>query len=305
MISTAIYKLDVHDVQWDVAHLFEHLLIHAWHTHLIVNNLNSSLYGWVRGATFEQYIFLDTGFYDKRTAELFDDFVHSSLRFSAIEIEKSLADIGAEEKSEFSITDTQRLHQEIIHLSDRLSSHKTVADITQKPGSCLKSKKASKRYRDVTLLIRAHGLNDNEQVAFLRLKVILIDIISRSLKDKYVCYEQGNSALTRNDQDMGYISKLTLGVGQGTLSELATYLMLTIKQFQVERDWSQIELHLKTYADEALWKSISIEYYRETGIAASPDEVAELTTKRTIQSIFSKITIEATPHNSVNDKWIQ
>lgn len=104
---------------------------------------------------------------------------------------------------------------------------------------------------------------------------------------------------------MGYISKLTLGVGQGTLSELAAYLMLTIKQFQVERDWSQIELHLKTYADEALWKSISIEYYRETGIAASPDEVAELTTKKTVQSIFSKITIEATLHDSANDKWIQ
>lgn len=305
MISRAIHTLDVNDVQWDVAHLFEHLLIHAWHAYLVDNNYNPSLYGWVQGETFEEYLFIDAGFYDTRTASLFGSFIGTRLQFSSNEIDKSLAEIGAEEKSKFSIIDKQHLQQDIALLSNRLLSGKDNKENTHKSDICLDSKKMSKRYRDITLLISGNDLSKTEQIVFLRLRTIVIDIVSHALKDKYVCYEQGSSALVRNNQDMGYISNVTLETGQAKRRELAAYLTSSVQQFQVEKGWSQIEMHLKVFAEEPLWKDVSIEYYRETGILTSPSEIAMLATKEVILSIFSKVTIEAIPHDKNSDQWIR
>lgn len=301
MISTAIYKFDIHGTQWDVAHLYEHLLIEAWHDELIKNGYGNALFGWVTGETFEDFLFFDAGFYDPGVAKLFDTFIYSGPSFSVKNIEKSLAVIGAEEGVEFTVTDMDILYAEI----QRLSSHSAPSASIKDLPILLQFQKKANLYRDVSLVIAANDLSDVEQKLFLRFKAMLIDIINRAIASKYIAYGQGHSEFAKRDENIAYMSKITLKKGQGTLAQLADNLQSVVRDFPVEENWSQIATHIKVYASEPLWRASSIEYYRETGITTTPIEIANLATIENVQSLFSKISIEARLHDDLHDKWIK
>ena len=304
MISTAFYKLDVRDTQWDVAHLFEHLLINSWHVNVVQNQYSDALFGWTRGGTFEDYIFLDVAFYDGHVAELFDTFIHSKPSFTIAEIEKSLAEIGAEEKAEFIITDMIALRQVLEKLSHRLALGGFADNPSQENPILILSKKKASRYRDIALTVTGNGLSDVEQMLFLRIKVLLIDIISCAMSRSYASYGRGHSALVRRDESIAYMSKITLKRSQGTLARFTDNLRASIHDFPVEENWPQIAAHMKVYASEPLWRAVSIDYYRETGIIATPIEIANLATRENVQTLLSKVTVQAHPYSSTYDQWI-
>lgn len=303
MIYTAVHSLDVRNTQWDTAHLFEHLFINAWYTHLASNGYSDALFGWMLGDTFEEYIFIDSGFYDKEVAALFDDYVHTSRDFSLAEINSSLADIGAEDKIEVTISDLQHLQQELSELS-RSFANNSSSNI-EASSDLLHSKANAAIYRDIDIITSGNDLTPDEQKVFLRLRTILIELISRALSNIYVHYDRGHTPLAKQGNDMAFLTKNTLKTNQGTLNQLAAELESAIHDFSVDAHWPEIAQHFAAYSHESLWKSAVIELYRDTGIVTTTEEITSLATKETIQSILQKISIRANPHDNANDKWIR
>ncbi len=306
MISTAIYKLDVRDVQWDVAHLFEHLFIRAWYAHLADRGYNNALFGWVRGETFEERLFIDAGFYDVAVAQMFNDYLHRARSFDSSEIDAALADIGIEELSEITVSDMQRVQLELQKLSARFTST-TDADASlrpSQPNTYITLDDDAAQYHDVSLLITGENLSSSEQIVFLRLKVLLIDIINRSIGERYGYYEHGHSALNRHDKSMGYMSKITIRKSEVTLDTLEAHLNKSLRAFSARDNWLQISNHINAFANEPLWRNAPIEYFRETGIVTDTKEISELTVSDRVESILAKITIRVTPHDIASDQWI-
>ncbi|HUC96233.1 MAG TPA: hypothetical protein VMR16_01030, partial [Candidatus Saccharimonadales bacterium] len=65
MLYTSLIKVDVSDIDWQVAHLFEHMVINSFYQKAVSDNIRTEMLGWVNGETFNEVLFFDIGFYDK------------------------------------------------------------------------------------------------------------------------------------------------------------------------------------------------------------------------------------------------
>ncbi len=304
MISTRFYTLDTHDLSWEEAHLFEHVLLNAWDEHIPTLGYHNGLYGWVGGKTFENYVFIDAGFYDEHVAVLFDNFIKSSPTFTDTQIRYSLAEIGAEDKALFEILHFDELKQKLSRASAALATGSSLA-VKDIPMPSISSQRNAAAYRDISLVVIGHDLTGEEQVVLQRLKAMIIDYIIVTMNKKYCNYPRGHSALRDNKQDIGYFTKITLAKGQGSLKHLSEYVESELHMFPVKQHWEQIATHFEVFAHEALWKTNPIDYYRNTGIVTTVEEIARLATPKTVASIIAKLTVEARPHNKVSDQFTE
>lgn len=305
MIFTAIHRLDVRDIQWDVAHLFEHLFIRSWHTHLVNCGYSDALFGWMRGETFEGYLFIDAGFYDTEVAHLFDKYISSIPVFDDAQIQAALNDISIEELSVATVNDMSRLRQDLQKLSTRMAS-RTSADESSYDTSveCITFKTDEGQFCDLALIVAGEDLSKQEQIVFLRWKVLLIDIINHFIMNKYGYYGHGHSDLDMHGRSIGYMSKITIRQDEVAIDDLENYLNASLKKFSVIDNWSQISTHVNAFAHEPLWRNSVIEYFRQTGLVTSVDEIHKFADANCIQSIIAKTTVRVTSYDSANDQWI-
>lgn len=302
MINTTIRKLTTTNVDWHVAHFFEHVVINEWYAHLEANGYHPALFGWIEGETFEDRLFISAEFYEDKVHDLFNAYIHSDLKLTDQVIQKSLDDIGAEEQSFVSVRSNVRLREQLENLMHDFSSKKHIS--IKKSESFLDIQENSTLYNDISLIITAEKLTHNEQIVLLRFKVIIIDIIRYFIGTRYAYYNQGNSPFARSDHSMSFVSKITFRDGQSSLEVFAQYLQKNVQDFPINKHWGQIEAHFYEFAREPLWRDVALEYYRETGIDTTPNEISTLATADTIKSILSKISIQAKLHDPVLDQWI-
>ncbi len=92
---------------------------------------------------------------------------------------------------------------------------------------------------------------------------------------------------------MAFICDIVFKNNQVTLKELSQFVKKQLRSFSLEMYWQQVELHFKEFSHEPLNRANAIEYYGETGIDTTIEEIAQLATRENIASILAKITVLA------------
>lgn len=288
MILTSVNRLDTSDTQWQVVHLFEHILINRFYSELERNNISPALAGWVQADAFEKQLFIETGFYNKKSQDLFNTFLMDKSGFTATEIERAIDVIQSEDKVSIAINSTTELASELQKLLDRSWNNATPSLNDNAKITPLAAKQRPGKFRDITIETRATSLTADEQKLMLRLQTILIDIAFHALRSVPGAYSRGDSPLARQGDAVGFLSHYTTPNDISTKS-IQQLLSNTVSSFDIEQHLSAINDHFTAYAKEPLWQAMSTDYYRETGIITSTAEVASLATKDTIQSLLSKV----------------
>ena len=301
MIYTALNKLDTSDVQWEIAHLFEHLVVEGFYRTLADQGIRPDLAGWVQADTFEDMLFIDTGFYNKQTDTLFSRYIETLPQFSDDLIAHCLSTIEVEERSLVRVQNQDILHRELTKLVKRPWNRPNPQFTPATPA--LTISRSAKSFRDITIETHAYGLTVAEQKVFLRLRTILIDHIFHALRISGI-YARGDSSSFREDGHMAFLSQFTIKRGVLTLKDVEHKLQNTFSAFAVPEAMSAIQDHFTAFAAESLWVSVPVEYYRTTGILTSTKEIARLADEPTITSILSKVSFVVRAYRPTDSDYI-
>lgn len=293
MVIVSHYQLNTEGIAWDVAHVYEHALIHGARKYLRLHGINLDLCGWIVGETFEKYLFIDGGFYDTEVAELFDAYMQDVTNLMLEDVTTAISTVQAEERSMFA-GDAQSVFSVCTKLrksgwSDENSLDTMPIESTQQLFS-----KCAHKFRTITVAVGAKKLDAADQKVFLRLKPILLDIVYSYLSQRTTPYEVGVSDLTSRQeaQAIGFFAMYTIPRQRLQLTELTQHAVRHIASYPVKQYEKELLLYFDGFAYEQLWKKFSVEYYRETGIATTPEEIRSLASIERIATIFSRIEVE-------------
>jgi hypothetical protein len=279
-------RLDTSDTQWQVAHLFEHLIIHDFFAHIERLGIDPSMIIWINGETFESQLYLDAVFYDKYHHGIFNSYIRNIPSFSDDSINYCLAAISAEGKINLTVEDRTKLTFELDKLRER-KWNKTITDSKSEPLHVLSERRSSKSFRDITIITSFLDLTEDEQKLLLRLRILAMDLATVALLPIPGIYHRGHSDMLRNESDMAFMSQLTISRGT-SVKHLQDHLK-SVQTFLNHIDMDSIRKHFDAFNSEPLWQNAPIDYYRSTGIITTNDEIANLATRNNIISLFAKI----------------
>jgi len=175
MLFTYVHHKEYSNTSWDVAHLYEHLVTHAFQSYLNSLNIYPGLIGHVSGDTFEHIVFLNATFYNKQVADAYERFLATSILVDIPSIAQILLEIEAEEKVTFTIRDKAKFDEQLRSITtepwisnDSLASR--FVDETAAPEIVLRAKRTAEEFRDGVVGIYADvdDLDNDEQTLFLR-----------------------------------------------------------------------------------------------------------------------------------------
>ncbi len=151
--------------------------------------------------------------------------------------------------------------------------------------------RSAKSFRDITIGACVSGASAEEMKVWLRLRILILDTIASALDNSVAWYDRGTSPVRRdNDSAMaGFIAVYTVRRGVVTSVQLRKKLERTMAEIDIQRALQAAEAHRKPYATQELWRSATIEYWRHTGLDATPEEIAALMTPKRIQAILRKV----------------
>ena len=293
MTKISLQWLDISDVEWQVGHLFEHLVIRCFFEELKKTEHEPELAGWIDGEAFEDRVFLDAGFYDVKIHGLFLSYLNSLPVFSLDEIKKELLVMECEDYVKINISDQNKLHHELEKLSHRQWNTVIANPPTSRDAPpILTVKRDKKAFRDLSIIVHSSGLTDNEQKLFLRFRTIFTDMLNVYMRENIKSiYIHGYSATALRDHDMAYMSQITLPRGGATLPMLRSLLDGWLHKIDFDQLMPGIRVHFEAYKNNDLLQRIAIDYYRDTGITTTTEEIASLATYENITSLCSKIKI--------------
>ena len=283
------------NIDLNTVHLYEHLVIMGFYNYLEKTGTSTDLFGWINGQTFDKVMFIYSCFYNPNTAKLFDQYFASKLSFTEAEIDYCLATIEVEERSIAKVNKPQLLHDLEAVASLPWNKPSNIAPTILKSINFTKS---AKDYHDLTIEIELQSKNIDLQTLFLRVEVMIYDIIHLALQKNIISYVQGTSPVTIlsvNDLASS-IKVITVKNKTQTASEIQSICQTAIDNFDVKKNFKDIKRHFQIFAKEPLWQEINIFYYRYSGILTLNQEIANLATLKNIDTIFknTRITVHRT-----------
>lgn len=292
MITARHYQLDTRSTPWDIAHLFEHLIIRMSRDHLHENGYSRDFLGWFSGATFDECLFLDASFYQAEAAQVFDNFMQNIPVPTSKQLENSIKTVEAEEKSHFQISKEQLSH-EMAKLARRPWNESYSQTDTAEADKNITLRSGTKDFRDVSIIVMSESLSLEEKKLLMRLRTIIIDVINNKLLYDYAAYSRGDSPLYIRDNIGKFLSVYTVTRAPGRLTGLAAELTSYINDYPIRDHERELRIHFDTFADEALWQEMVVEYYRYGGVITTVEEIGSLASLDNVENIFKKIKIGA------------
>lgn len=289
MLNAKTYHLDTHSFDWDIVHLFEHLLIQGFFDILPQYGYRPELIGWVNGDTFEDMLFIDCGFYEPEVAQLFDDYMHDLPEFTEEQVQAILSTVECESQSIATITDMKACLSQLLILSK--STWSGESKTREVHPQVLKYKKSKRSFEEMRVIVSSKTLSEEEQKLFQRTYVIVYDIISRDLQKHQGVYFNDSSEVRSDDKGtFGFGFELTAKKpikAEYVVSAVAE----AIKKFPLAGHFSQVKAHFDTFADEPWLQNAPVDYYRYTGIVTTNREIADLATLENFESLLSKLEV--------------
>lgn len=303
MVYSKLYQLDTSDSEWQVAHLFEHLVIHKFYSMLASKGVHSEMIAWVNGKTFENTVFVDTLFYTRVLADQFDTFVTNLPSFSDDEIAYGIATLQAEDKIILTVNNVLALQSELAKLSKRDWNTRKLLKHGSSKQTILTEKQSAKDFRDIIIISKATNLTVTEQKVFLRLTILLMDVVTDSLSTIPGIYRGNDSDIVAQDKDMAFMTQYT--ITKGTALKQIQDAVSSATTVDDDHTKGVIDCHFKTFSAEPLWQGAPIEYFRQTGIITTNQEIAKLATFNVVKSILQKSSLEVQRMTSAHKSYFK
>ncbi len=311
MLYTYIHHKEYKGASWDVAHLYEHLVTRSFQSHLESLGVNPGLIGSLSGDTFEHIIFLNATFYDKSVADTYEHFMKTSAPTDSSFIPQALREIESEEKETFTLARDGEFDSQLASLAalpwvDNAKTASGVVDeSTTLPDAPFVIKRSAKDFRDIVVstYVKSDDLDEDGQVLFLRLSVIIGDIIGYTIRKELPgAYHVGLSPISKVNANMGSTQRIRFprNVTLRQIQETAEQALLDIN---VQQAMPLISAQLDEFADRATWRNIVVDYYRHTGILTNNNHISSLATPERITSIISKLKVHVHTMNEDEESW--
>ncbi len=291
MKAGALFK-PIKNFDNNLAHLYEHYLILDFHRKLGLDT--ASTFGWVGGKTFEDYLFIDYGFYNPKIEKSFTDYLSQKKDFNEKQILEALSIINLEDKIKYRITNLELL---ISQLEELENMPWNIDKNSQKPLPKVIKQIKQQEPSYITTTIKLNSDDPNLHKLFLRFKVIIDDIIQRNLDSNYPNYSQGFSPITIwNEGKYADFIKVNAfeAVEHNAILKLCQN---TIKNFDLEKNYQNIKHHFDYFREEPLWQDVQIDYYKYSGVITNNQKIAQLATIDNLQQILNKLSFEISKTN--------
>lgn len=276
----------------DMAHIFEHLFILKAKQHLAKNGFCVDLFGWMRGETFDQVIFIDAGFYEPATAACFDEFIKTPLVYDERDISLAMETVAIEEKSEFCVSIIEiKSHLHALALLRWDTNEQPNHNKTAAPQAIFT--KAARNFRTAAFEVILKNPTLSEQKVFFRLRPIIDDILDELCTKKFTVYPVGISDFSTDNTQNSFLSFKRFRSQSGSLAPLSKDLQVQLHSYISGDTWPAIGQHFAVFGTEPLWRTLATDLYWELGIITTTEEIATLATKERIETIFKKLTIKA------------
>lgn len=276
-------------------HLFEHLFIDNFLDYLQKNDVNPGLFGWIDGRVIQNYVFIDANFYTQKAAMLFDKYIKKDLTFTEQQISQSLQTVETEMRST-AIFNKKILIEDLTAIAMQCWNIKQKARIasSKKDISFAKNKKD---YRDITITVELRSKVLDLQKLFLRVYVIILDLLDIKLKKSLPFYSRGHSPITVLDGLPSGIKVATIKNDIKNIEEIQGICQKTIDNFNVKQNIIAIKRHFSIFANEPLLQNLMIHYYQYADIITNNQEITKLATQKNLQKLFRNIRITVNKTN--------
>lgn len=302
MITTRLYRLNISDIDWQTAHIFEHVLLAYFRPHLEAHGTNSDLYGWVNGETFSDQLFISGGFYNSKAATIFDDYINRLPVFSKATIQHAIQTVESEERKIITVNDWPLLLSQFDELRQRdWNNHETKTSVKS---VALNEKRDAAMFRSLTIGIGSAALSPDEIKLLCRFQVIISDMVENRLQEQYATYTTGRSELLEWKDGHAFFTRVTFKRKAATIKDITSASEKSLRQFDVAKNWADIQKHFETFAHEPDWQTLAVTYFKHTGVTTSNSEIAALATQKNIARLFQKLHIQVFEDHPETDKLL-
>lgn len=297
MLVTRVYQKEYTAASYDVAHLYEHIVIHSFYKYLESHHIQPGLVGYIGGETFEGIIFLNTTFYDQHVADLYEEFLSKKLEISDALISHTLHELEAEDRINLIMRDKASLDQQLDSLvtASWVNNNLIVSGIlktSKLPLSPFETKKVAKDFR--TVMVGVYGnnedLDEDERILLLRLSAILGDILHVEMRQKLETFYVEDSQVMSDNEYIGstYHFQLANNVSLQTIKNIAEKKLAT---FDIASSMPFITMQFNEFSKRSSWNDKVIDYYRYTGIITNNPYIASLATPKRTAALISKLKV--------------
>lgn len=308
-IHTGLYRLDIRKFNFDITHIYEHLLLRTFLSQLKASNFSLCLYGWMGGDTFNEVSFIRYGFYDPRVEKLFHDFMQSASRIDARYLEGALRGVAAEEKSLIQV-DRKQLFVKLRAID--AAPWELVDRVTGAPSELMSAarhfdkeiihlQKSAKSFRDVTVVASMEHPELLDIVAYQRVHTMVLDIIHSVVWDLGL-YER---EVSRSQYHKPSDTITTFGIfsmqrGGASIKDIKMAIVDTMQQFSLRGHEDELLCYRDALTAVASWSDFPVQYFRHSGILASRQQVAESLSLDRVEKIIHSLDIEVLPTHATH-----
>jgi hypothetical protein len=290
---TKLYSFYDTPFDHDVCHLFEHIVLRSFLLELHKHGYNRAFFGWLRGNTIDSTIFFDLGVYSADLATLFDNHLKALGNFDQTLISQSLAHIEAEMRSTITIVDKALLIRQLNLLSSIVSDEAIVTETTSAVSPLSVSYEPGS-FEEVCILINVFSTTEKTQKAFLGLHPAILDIIRDAAIDAEAAYPTGKSDIVINDEGMGIAWRFDVKKNVN-IKIFENTTIQYLKELDIPECIKHIDLYRNAIATDSSYNAKLIQFYEQTDIRSTREELAELATEEYMTEIINNMTVRFAP----------
>lgn len=299
-IHTGIYHMDIRNFDYEAAHIYEHLLIRSFMNSLERRGYSTFLSGWLNGQTFKSTMFIDYTFYNNGVEVAFRQFIESTHRIDWTLLDNEIDRIQSEVQQIATGINKLELERQLKLLDSKLFTghHRPIKteyypkELKQDLGSdVIVLKRASRKFRNLTVLFGAEKLSEDEQLAFLRSAPFIHDFIDKVLFSLGAYKQDWGFTLDRPCNGMIGLDIYTVkrgGLRAGKIEE-RLHDNVSMLTRDIEKHSAQLKEYRKAFLRSPQWEDFPVQYYKWAGILTSRENIAVALTQKNIVSILKKM----------------
>jgi hypothetical protein len=218
---------------------------------------------------------------------LFEQHIKCLTHFSHEEITRSLNHIKAEMMEVASITSFEQLNNELDYIINVIKGNNTGEYRLSEPAIVFN--KQPHEFHLEGFLIKLPEASVGGQILFLGINQIIVDILRDSLED-ISAYPVGLSNIIKYSNTIGVIWQVSIR-NSVDAANLATSMQKMLRSFEVKKYQKQFIDYFYSYLHDDIFSNIPDDYYDQTGIRTTRNEVAKNATIENITKLLQAINI--------------
>lgn len=300
-MHTSLYYKDIRGLDWDTAHIYEHLFITCFEQYLETKGFSRYIYGWINGRTYQAILFIEAAFYNPAIKKLFEEFVTTN----AFVLDKNqlptiLAQVQAEEQSLFKDIDTEKLVKSItqianlpFHNNDTLDTVTFLPDATA-PTAAMHVKKSTRKFTEFKVVIHLPDTQLENVAVFLRLTPILTKIADTTVTNSGGYATTSDTSVHYNARRKSFYITATYRIAREGYdkSDMLRAITHAMQNFDIKKHASEFTKYITTFAAYPTWSTFPVEYFETAGIHTSRAKIAQLFQSETLGDVFAAIRID-------------